>query len=66
MRYENKAEQVIYFNPVRKGGRDRWLLQAASGQIITGRDRQKFRSRTFAQEHQAAAWLKRNGYEAKW
>jgi len=66
MRYENKAGQIIYFNPVRKGGRDRWLLQAASGQIITGRDRQKLRSRTFAQEHQAAAWLERNGYEAKW
>lgn len=28
-----------------------------------GRDRQKRKSRTFAQEHQAEAWLRRNGYE---
>lgn len=42
----------------------RWVIQAASGQVITGRDRQKLKSRTFAQEHQADAWLERNGYKA--
>lgn len=63
MRYQNKAGQVIYYNPVKKHGRVRWVIQAASGQTITGRDRQKLKSRTFAQEHQADAWLERNGYK---
>lgn len=63
MRYQNKAGQVIYYNPVKKHGRVRWVIQAACGQTITGRDRQKLKSRTFAQEHQADAWLERNGYK---
>ncbi|MDE6455276.1 MAG: hypothetical protein K2L38_05095 [Dysosmobacter sp.] len=64
MRYQSEAGQVIYYNPVEKHGRVRWVIQAASGQVITGRDRQKLKSRTFAQEHQADAWLERNGYKA--
>ncbi|MCM1234794.1 MAG: hypothetical protein NC489_32225 [Ruminococcus flavefaciens] len=64
MRYQNEAGQVVYYNCVTKHGRERWLIQAASGQFITGRDRQKLRSRSFAQEHQADAWLERNGYKA--
>lgn len=62
MRYQNEAGQVVYYNPVEKRGKVRWVIQAASGQVITGRDRQKRKSRTFAQMHQADAWLERNGY----
>lgn len=63
MKLVNQHGQAVYVNEVIKHGEERWLIQAASGQIITGRDRQKRKSRTFAQEHQAAAWLRRNGYE---
>lgn len=63
MRMQNAEGQAIYYNVVEKHGEIRYQVQAASGQAITGRDRQKRKSRTFAQEHQAAAWLRRNGYE---
>ena len=64
MRMENKAGEAVYYNIVEKGGKIRYIVKAASGQVITGRDRQKLKSRTFTQEHQAAAWLRRQGYEA--
>lgn len=63
MKAINERGQVIYYNCVIKHDKVRYLVQAASGQAITGRDRQKRKSRTFAQEHQAAAWLQRNGYK---
>lgn len=62
MRMTNQAGQDIYYNIVEKHGNVRYVIKAASGQIIPGRDRQKKHSRTFAQEHQAAAFLKRHGY----
>lgn len=64
MKMVNKAGEAIYYNPVMKHGKLRFVIVAADGQVIRGRDRQKQRSRTFAQEHQAEAWLKRNGYKA--
>lgn len=64
MRMENKSGEAVYYNVVEKGGKLQFVIKAASGQVITGRDRQKLKSRTFAQEHQAAAWLRRQGYEA--
>lgn len=64
MKMVNEAGEIVYYNCVTKHGKIRYQVQAASGQVITGRDRQKRKSRTFAQEHQAAAWLRRNGYEA--
>lgn len=59
----NQQGQAVYYNVVTKHGKVRYQIQAASGQTLQGRDRQKRKSRTFAQEHQAAAWMKRNGYE---
>ena len=61
----NQQGQAVYYNVVEKHGkvRYRYQIQAASGQVLQGRDRQKRKSRIFAQEHQAAAWLRRNGYE---
>lgn len=51
----NQQGQAVYYNVVEKHGKIRYQIQAASGQVL--------QSRTFAQEHQAAAWLRRNGYE---
>lgn len=61
----NEQGQAVYYNDVVKHGRLRFVVKAASGQFILGRDREKLRSRTFAQEHQALAWLARNGYKAQ-
>ncbi len=63
MRMINGQGQAIYYNCVVKHDQVRYVVQAASGQTIQGRDRQKRKSRTFSQEHQAEAWLKRNGYD---
>lgn len=65
MKLINSNGEAIYYNCVIKHDKVRYQIQAISGQIITGRDRQKRKSRTFAQEHQAEAWLKRNGYKVQ-
>lgn len=52
----------MYFNTVEKRGKVRYIVLAASGQTLPGRDRQKLKSRTFTQYHQAEAFLNRNGY----
>lgn len=62
MRMVNDRGEVIYYNVVTKHDKVRYQVQAASGQAIIGRDRQKRKSRSFAQEHQAEAWLRRMGY----
>lgn len=62
MRLRNEAGQSVYFNTVEKRGKVRYIVLAASGQTLPGRDRQKLKSRTFTQYHQAEAFLNRNGY----
>lgn len=64
MRMVNERGEVVYYNIVEKHGKLRYIILAASGQIIKGRDGQKLKSRTFSQYHQAEAWLKRMGYKA--
>ena len=58
----NEQGQTVYFNTVVKEGRVRHVVVAASGQTLPGRDRQKLKSRTFAQYHQAETFLRRLGY----
>lgn len=60
---ENDRGEAIYYNVVTKHDKVRYQVQAASGQAIPGRDRQKRKSRSFVQEHQAEAWLRRMGYK---
>lgn len=62
MRLTNEAGEAVYYNLVTKHGRDRYMIVAASGQVLRGRDGQRLKSRTFSQCYQAEAWLKRNGY----
>lgn len=62
MRMVNQTGEAVYYNIVEKRGAIRYIVKAASGQTLTGRDRQKLKSRTFTQEHQARAYLERNGY----
>lgn len=65
MRLENERGEAVYYNCVMKHNLIRYQIQAASGQTISGRDRQRRKSRTFAQQYQAEAWLRRNGYSIK-
>ncbi len=65
MRLTNERGESIYYNIVIKHGKERWQVVAISGQTITGRDREKRKTRSFAQEHQAEAWLRRMGYEVR-
>lgn len=58
----NEQGQAVYFNTVVKGGLERHVIVAASGQTLPGRDRQKLKSRTFTRYNQAEAFLKRLGY----
>lgn len=61
----NSDGEKIYYNSVKKHGKWCYVVVAASGQPIIGRDKQKRKTRTFAQEHQAESWIRRNGYRAK-
>lgn len=63
MKMQNN-EGAIYYNIVTKNGKTRYIILAASGQLITGRDKQRTKSRTFTQEHQAEKWLTAHGYTA--
>lgn len=63
MRLANDAGQAVYYNCVTKHGEVRYVVKAASGQYISGRDRQKRKSRTFSSAYNAERWLKNNGYE---
>lgn len=62
MRMANERGDIVYYNCVEKHGNIRYIVKAASGQDILGRDRERKKSRSFAQEHQAEAWLRRMGY----
>ena len=41
----NQQGQAVYYNVVEKHGKIRYQIQAASGQVLQGRDRQKRKSR---------------------
>lgn len=62
MKLRNAAGQAVYYNCITKHDKVYFVVKAASGQDIPGRDRQRHKSRSFTQEYQAEAWLRRNGY----
>ena len=64
MKMMNAEGRAIYYNAVTKRGKDRYVIKSIDGAPIIGRDKQKRQSRTFTQEAQAEAWLRRNGYRA--
>ena len=66
MKMINKATgEAVYFNPIRKNGKDAWIIQGIGSTMVIGRDRQKLKPRTFTQYAQAAAYLKRHGFESE-
>lgn len=54
--------QAVYFNPVTKSGKEVWVIQGIGDTVIYGRDRQKRKSRTFAQYAQAERYLETHGF----
>ena len=49
MRMINDKGEAVYFNPIRKNGKDQWLIQGIGSTVVLGRDRQQRKSRTFTQ-----------------
>jgi hypothetical protein len=62
MKMINDKGEAVYFNPIRKNGKDCWIIQGIGSTLVIGRDRQRYKSRTFTKEHQAAAYLDRHGF----
>ena len=65
MKLLNSNGQAVYYNCVEKRGKIRYIVLAASGQKLIGRDKQKLKSRSFLNEHSAEAYLKRHGYTVR-
>lgn len=65
MKLLNSNGQAVYYNIVEKRGKLRYIVLAASGQRLVGRDKQKLKSRSFLNEHSAEAFLKRHGYTVR-
>lgn len=62
MKLANAKGEMVYFNLVQKNGKLQWVIKGIGDTVVLGRDRQKKKSRTFTQEAQADAYLKRNGF----
>lgn len=65
MKLLNSDGQAVYYNIVEKRGKLKYIVLAASGQRLVGRDKQKLKSRSFLNEHSAEAFLKRHGYTVR-
>ena len=35
----NDKGEAVYFNPIRKNGKDQWLIQGIGSTVVLGRDR---------------------------
>lgn len=62
MKRVNDKGQAVYVNYVVKHNRLCVVILAAIGQMLKSRDKADVKSRTFAKDYQAEAWLRRNGY----
>lgn len=60
-RLANEQGQEIYYHVVVKHGKERSVVKGINCEI-RDRDGRRHRSRTFAQHHQAEAWLRRHGF----
>ena len=58
MKMVNDKGEAIYYNYVTKNGKDQVVIQGIGSTKVIGRDRQKLKSRSFTQEHQAELYVK--------
>ena len=66
MRMKNDNGEELYFNDVKKNGKNVYVLKGIGNTLIIGRDRQKKKSRIFTQEAQVERYLKRHGFRPAW
>lgn len=62
MKRANAKGEEVYYNIVEKRGKLVYVVKGIGDTLVLGRDRQKRKSRTFTQEAQAEAYLKRMGF----
>lgn len=62
MKLINSKGEAVYYNTVMKKGEYRFVVKAASGQMLLGRDKEPVKSRTFAKEATALKYMARHGY----
>ena len=62
MKMVNDKGEAIYYNYVTKNGKDQVVIQGIGSTKVIGRDRQKLKSRSFTQEHQAERYVKDHGF----
>lgn len=62
MKKRNAKGEEVYYNIVEKRGKLVYVIKGIGDTLVLGRDRQKRKSRTFKQEAQAEAYLKRMGF----
>lgn len=63
MKLVNRDGEAVYYNSVVKGGKVKFVIVAASGQKLVGRDKESVRSRTFTTERAASKYMARYGYQ---
>lgn len=63
MKLVNRDGEAVYYNSVVKGGKVKFVIVAASGQKLVGRDKEPVGSRTFMKETTASRYLTRYGYQ---
>ena len=66
MKMANDKGEAIYFNAAEKNGRMVFIVQGIGDTVIIGRDRQRLKSRTFTQENQAWAYVKKHHFMTVW
>lgn len=58
----NAKGEAVYYNMVTKNGKDQFVIKGIGSTVILGRDRQRRKSRSFTQQHQAEQYLARHGF----
>lgn len=58
----NAKDEAVYYNMVTKNGKDQFVIKGIGSTVILGRDRQRRKSRSFTQQHQAEQYLARHGF----
>ena len=58
----NAKGEAVYYNMVTMNGKDHFVIKVIGSTVILGRDRQRRKSRSFTQQHQAEQYLARHGF----
>ncbi len=62
MHMVNAKGEAVYYNMVTKNGKDQFVIKGIGSTVILDRDRQRRKSRSFTQQHQAEQYLARHGF----